>query len=469
VNPASVYYDETGKETTAIPVSGIHKAYYKTGELCVETPYENGKINGLRRIYYKNQKVSFQIPYIDNKINGVVFYFDSNSVLLAEKFYLDSLQHGSSKSYFTNGNVQTEEKYVNGKKNGTVVNYTEDGKVWIATQYKDDKKNGVQKMFYPNGNLQSEHEFKDDVGNGKFKVYDDKGVLLSESAEIDGLTNGEAKYYHNGALFMTSSFINGKKEGVEKIYQANGALLLETPYSAGKKNGIQTYYNNGTAFTKIKYVNNAKDVAFEKEQEKIRKKEIRQAALNEFGVTLVQGLQQTSAQLDYQRNPNSQTLSNYLNVVANNSMKDGKEAIKDNNTVLNGASANYGNSESYAATNSGNSQTAAVCSKNAKLAWEESDEYRDYVQKNPSCNKKAYIAQRKQAELLLEHCKCCSTNEDINVLNSTISTLTKRINDMPDCNFQFADPGPPKQQNYEVVPMSPPSKGDNGGKATKAK
>ena len=96
------------------------------------------------------------------------------------------------------------------------------------------------------------------------------------------------------------------------------------------------------------------------------------------------------------------------NVTTNNLTKNTEEAVKSNNNTLSGmpivessASTNGGNTNSSV---NGNSPAAAKCAKDTERAWESSSEHLTYM-KNKSCNKFAYISQKKLAEMLLNSCR----------------------------------------------------------------
>ncbi|MBK6986643.1 MAG: hypothetical protein IPH32_18750 [Bacteroidetes bacterium] len=73
----------------------------------------------------------------------------------------------------------------------------------------------------------------------------------------------------------------------------------------------------------------------------------------------MQGLQQTSAQLDFQNNPNAQTFSNYANVVSNNNTKSTSEAINSNNQIL-GSTLNTSNVNNTSITDAYNQSAIKI-------------------------------------------------------------------------------------------------------------
>lgn len=262
---------------------------------------------------------------------------------------------------------------------------------------------------------------------------------------------------------------------------------METPFINDEKHGLETVYGNGEIIDKTKYANGVKDIEFEREQEKIWKKQLRQEALREFSTTMVQGLQQVSAQLDFQNNPNSQTLTNYMTVTANNYDTDlsPQDAIKANNAILqttpapsindayNKSSQNiasvYNNVESSASTDGGqgfnaNAAAAKKCAMQAAENWTITSQYKE-AKKNPGCSKLALKAELKQAEIFYENCKEYLPPAEIDGFEKTINSLRNQINNTPNCEILIWDA--PKSvapsNNKPNPPTATPASG--GGKA----
>ena len=47
---------------------GVERYYHADGSLCIETPYENGRINGVRKYYNPNGEVELEVGYKDGEL-----------------------------------------------------------------------------------------------------------------------------------------------------------------------------------------------------------------------------------------------------------------------------------------------------------------------------------------------------------------------------------------------------------------
>ena len=138
-------------ENHADKISGcVEKEYYENGNLWIETPYQNGKVDGIVKEYYENGNLATEIPYKNGKIEGI------------------------EKWYYENGNLN------------------------IEIPFKNDKREGMVKWYYESGNLESEIPHKNDEAHGNLKYYTEDGKLLALlKAENGKITSG--KCYNNKA------------------------------------------------------------------------------------------------------------------------------------------------------------------------------------------------------------------------------------------------------------------------------
>jgi antitoxin component YwqK of YwqJK toxin-antitoxin module len=64
----------------------IRNGYYKSGALCLETPYVNGERHGIEKEYYESGALWVETPYVDGEIHGIMKTYDedkANIVCLA--------------------------------------------------------------------------------------------------------------------------------------------------------------------------------------------------------------------------------------------------------------------------------------------------------------------------------------------------------------------------------------------------
>jgi antitoxin component YwqK of YwqJK toxin-antitoxin module len=77
----------------------IRNGYYKSGALCLETPYVNGERHGIEKEYYESGALWVETPYVDDSIHGIVKVYYESGALLNEAPYVDGEIHGIMKTY----------------------------------------------------------------------------------------------------------------------------------------------------------------------------------------------------------------------------------------------------------------------------------------------------------------------------------------------------------------------------------
>ncbi len=469
----------------------IVKGYYNTGELKSEIPYVNGKMNGIQKMYWQNGRVMALTPWVNGTINGLQKSYYEDGKLCAEMNYSEGKKNGITKIYRKSGRVITETNYNDDKKDGLEVTYNENGTELLRKENKreneiieGDKQDGVTKTFYENSQLKSETPRKDGKIDGLCRTYWENGKTKREIPYTDGKKNGIEKYYLNsGQMIYELPYVNDKQEGVDKVYNEEGKLLSEINVDENK--GITrtrsyneegniiiavrmvnlvpdgesfSYYKSGQIFNECVFVNGkikgtpkiykekSKYMSETDRKEYKEKKQIQRSEdLKSLAGVMVEGTQQFEAGQNFQHNPNSETLNNYVNVIDNNNTKAPEEAIKANDQILEGSahtSANHikssqVNSESLAVTNGGNNsnqnaEAAKKCADDTKSRWESQQEYNNF-KNNPGCSKMALIAQKRLAEMLLQSCREYLPSSEVDGFNKTIASLTSQINSTPDC------------------------------------
>ena len=102
--------------------------YNENGNLNVETPYKNGKMEGIDKWYNENGNLKSETPYKNGEKEGIVKWYNENGNLRSEMPYKNGEKEGMLKWYYENGNLKEEIPYKNGKTHGDVKYYTENGK-----------------------------------------------------------------------------------------------------------------------------------------------------------------------------------------------------------------------------------------------------------------------------------------------------------------------------------------------------
>lgn len=111
VEKNSITYDKKTNE----PVSGIFKGYYESGEVVIDIPYKDGKIDGLSKVYQLSGGLLLEISYNDGIRDGLEKKYHVSGFLLNERPYNNGTLDGIAKEYFESGEVNYEITFKNGK------------------------------------------------------------------------------------------------------------------------------------------------------------------------------------------------------------------------------------------------------------------------------------------------------------------------------------------------------------------
>ena len=135
---------------------GLSISYHPNGNLAVEAPYKNGKLDGVFKSYYENGKLWQTIGY------------------------RDGLEEGTSTTYYENGLKKTREVYKAGILDGMSEEFNERGLVWRMIPYVGGMIHGVAKIYDELGALKEEMTFENGLRNGPYRRYN-KGIKTLEA------------------------------------------------------------------------------------------------------------------------------------------------------------------------------------------------------------------------------------------------------------------------------------------------
>jgi len=354
--------------------NGITKTYFASGELKSEVNYINGRMNGIAKTYFENGKLKSETPYLENKINGLVNVYNENGHIKSESQFTNGNLNGVVKEYYESGKLKNETTYENGKvKDGIYKSYYENEGTASATRYfngeitgqilfynngqtlseipfKNEKMNGIKRTYYESGKLMDEMPWIDNKANGVQRTYSEEtGHLIQEITWEDSKIIGEmrnyndwiqdgklVKLYKNGNISYEATFVNGQKEGHELNYYEGGDLKSKAFFENGVQKGVTKYYS-----PKKKNMTDQERMVHDQIMKEVRKQMI--ASLKnpqtwiDVAANVGQGIQQGAALNNMTKNPNSQTVSNYMQVTKNNYNKDlsATDALNANNKILN--------------------------------------------------------------------------------------------------------------------------------------
>ncbi|QYX65650.1 hypothetical protein K2227_04785 [Shewanella putrefaciens] len=263
---------------------GLLKKYIATGQLYVETHYENGVKQGLETNYWEGGNIRYKASYQNGKEVGISELYDDEGKLRGKvcksgtcvtQYYdngnlhleipmVDGLKHGNETSWGF-GKLLSTQAYVKDKKQGDYFEYFPDGKVERHYQYQADYKVGEQLTYYENGQIKLK-EVTNDKGDVLQAIeYDEQGQIkkntdskyqgnswvyrkqqryrdgqLIETQEEDKLKNWSlSETFKKGLLIERQERLNNQLNGLQiKSFDYNDVITLSREYyQAGKREG----------------------------------------------------------------------------------------------------------------------------------------------------------------------------------------------------------------------------------------
>ncbi|MEM6186036.1 toxin-antitoxin system YwqK family antitoxin [Shewanella vaxholmensis] len=263
---------------------GLLKKYIATGQLYVETHYENGVKQGLETSYWEGGNIRYKASYQNGKEVGISELYDDEGKLRGKvcksgtcvtQYYdngnlhleipmVDGLKHGNETNWGF-GKLLSTQAYVKDKKQGDYFEYFPDGKVERHYQYQADYKVGEQLTYYENGQIKLK-EVTNDKGDVLQAIeYDDQGQIkkttdskyqgnswvyrkqqryrdgqLIETQEEDKLKNWSlSETFKKGLLIERQERLNKQLNGLQiKSFDYNDVITLSREYyEAGKREG----------------------------------------------------------------------------------------------------------------------------------------------------------------------------------------------------------------------------------------
>lgn len=104
----------TYKDGTDCNCEWIRNLYFESGELMEETPYINNEINGIVKVYWLGV-LTAEIHVINGWYHGIHKTYFKSGELMKEILYVNGNKHGVEKHYFENGTLAGTATYKNDK------------------------------------------------------------------------------------------------------------------------------------------------------------------------------------------------------------------------------------------------------------------------------------------------------------------------------------------------------------------
>lgn len=282
-------YDEQGNLIVPTlythPQNGIMKIYTYSGNLLLEIPYKNKKMNGEIKWYYKDTDAIIKIlNYKDDVADGITksFYkdgklrfishfkngmlkriceYNKEGTLICDMEYENFERNGKTIYYHNNGQIETELTYKNDNLDGCCKSYYDTGEIEEEAYFENGKANGLFLQYYKDGKIRRKMNFKNDKEYGIEEVYYESGAIKQTTPYVNGKIDGTSYfYYENKKIEAEFIYKRGKKEGIQKTYHYSGKIRSITEYKNDKINGVDRhYYNNGNVSFEHRYKNGKRD------------------------------------------------------------------------------------------------------------------------------------------------------------------------------------------------------------------
>jgi antitoxin component YwqK of YwqJK toxin-antitoxin module len=176
-------------------------------------------------------------------------YMSTNMLSLSCN-YVDDMLDGLYTSYHENGLQKQIGCYTMGKRNGVFVTYNDTGDEIERCEYVDDLLQGIH-ISRCLGNETTKF-YVDNLREGEETVrnwfYD--YVCETRTYKSDKLI-GCKYYYETGELRRSVEYSDGVKDGVEIAYLRGGKVSTTTSWKNGKKNGLRNMYYSNTKIMKM--------------------------------------------------------------------------------------------------------------------------------------------------------------------------------------------------------------------------
>lgn len=266
---------------------GLLKKYIATGQLYVETHYENGVKQGLETNYWEGGNIRYKASYQNGKEVGISELYDDEGKLRGKvcksgtcvtQYYdngnlhleipmVDGLKHGNETNWGF-GKLLSTQAYVKDKKQGDYFEYFTDGKVERHYQYQADYKVGEQLTYYENGQIKLK-EVTNDKGDVLQAIeYDEQGQIKKTT---DSKYQGNSWVYRKQQRYRDGQLIETQEEDKLKNWSLSETfkkgLLIERQERLNKQlNGLQIKsfdYNDVITLSREYYQEGKREGAYE--------------------------------------------------------------------------------------------------------------------------------------------------------------------------------------------------------------
>lgn len=141
--PARIYtvlHGTTVREGTSI-------SYHPNGNVAIEAPYVNGKLDGVFRSFFENGKVWQTIGYKEGIEEGVSTTYTENGFKKSKETYRSGILHGDVEEFYESGKLRRRLPYILGQLHGVAKVYDELGAVLEEMTFEKGLRNGPYRRY----------------------------------------------------------------------------------------------------------------------------------------------------------------------------------------------------------------------------------------------------------------------------------------------------------------------------------
>jgi len=166
---------------------GVHKKWWKNGQLALSSQWSNGALHGEYNRWYASGDPWEQATYVEGK------------------------RMGRHQKWWKNGTVALDHTYTARGLNGEYRTHYDDGSLWAEGRYKDGKPVGTMKRWFPDGKLGFEQEHANRRPHGVHNRWWADGSPRLKATYVDGKLHGEfMNWLEDGTLHESATYEHGK-------------------------------------------------------------------------------------------------------------------------------------------------------------------------------------------------------------------------------------------------------------------
>ncbi|MCQ2120269.1 MAG: toxin-antitoxin system YwqK family antitoxin [Fibrobacter sp.] len=122
-------------------------SFHPNGNLAVEAPYKEGKLEGVLRTFFENGKMWQTTGYMDGIEEGPSVTYYESGVKKSKDIYKDGVLEGLSEEWTERGTIKRKIPYVKGSIHGKALSYDELGALKEEMTFEHGIRHGTYRRF----------------------------------------------------------------------------------------------------------------------------------------------------------------------------------------------------------------------------------------------------------------------------------------------------------------------------------